>query len=235
MKTNSWVLRGKDSRAVVFLPQLVYDLLAYLCFPLNYLINLICYFQPNARLWDDDSSVGPQALEQSVSKERLAELQTALQSDSLEVYSEREIVALYDSLPAAKPEDLIGHTFTGRIVRAGCFLDVVDMVLVRPLMKLGLAWGKRYRTKHTGDPLLVSWNQKVFFPVPVWGNVGMTSILWRGDYAACMNYDHQPWKDYFKVLSAPEDPVKVFLGVWTARELSGGWFVLTTDPATPVN
>jgi len=229
------LLRGRDKRVALVLPRLFYDLLAYIFFPLNFLINQICYLQPNAKLWDDDPAVCTEVLERSVARERLTELRSALLTDSLETYPEREIVALYDSLPPATPEDLIGHTFTGRIVRSGCFLDLVDMVLVRPLMSLGLAWGKRYRSKHIGDPLLVSWNKRVFFPVPVWGNVGMTSIEWRGAHVATMNYDHQPWKDYFKLLSAPEDAVKVYLGVWTARELSGGWFILTLDPATPAN
>lgn len=195
----------------------------------------MCYLQPYAKHWDEDETVSREVLEGSISEERLSALRISLLSDSLKLYQEREIVALFDSLPAPEPDELIGHTFTGRIVRSGCFLDVVDMVLVRPLMKLGLQWGKRYRSKYIGDPLLVSWGKRVFVPLPIWGNVGMTSILWRGSHVATMNYDHQPWKDYFKLLSDPEDQLRVYLGVWTARELSGGWFILTIDPDTPAN
>ena len=78
---------------------------------------------------------------------------------------------LYDSLPRVSArEDLIGRGFRGRILRTGSsVLDLAQRALVGPLMKSGLRWGKRYRTAHTGDPLLVSWRDRLYFPIPVWG------------------------------------------------------------------
>jgi len=108
-------------------------------------------------------------------------------------------------------------------------LDVAEWLLIRPLKLLGFNWGKRYRTADKGDPLLIRWMDKVYFPLPAWGNVGMTDIRWRGVTTATMNYDHQAWKDYFKLLSN-DDGTVVLLGVWTHKHIAGGWFTLTLDP-----
>jgi len=40
--------------------------------------------------------------------------------------------------------------------------------------------------------------------------VGITDIKWRNETTATMNYDHQPWKDYFKLLTG-EDGKTVLL------------------------
>ena len=107
-------------------------------------------------------------------------------------------------------------------------LDLAEWFIIRPLSFLGIKWGKRYRTQHQGDPLLFRWMDKVYFPIPIWGNVGMTDIRWREDATATMNYDHQPWKDYFKIISN-EDGKVVLLGVWSHKHIAGGWFTLTLD------
>ena len=57
----------------------------------------------------------------------------------------------------------------------------------------------------------------------------MTDIAWRGESTATMNYDRQPWKDYFRLLS-DEGGTMVLLGVWTHKQIAGGWFTLTYDP-----
>lgn len=80
-------------------------------------------------------------------------------------------------------------------------------------------------TRFTGDPLLVNFWKLIYFPLPVWGNVSMVDSDFRGR-AATMIYDHQPRKDYFVVVDE-----NTLLGLWTSRELTGGWFVLRINHA----
>jgi hypothetical protein len=145
-------------------------------------------------------------------------------------YDEEDLVRLYDSLPnVSAKEDLVGNAWKGKILRTnGSVLDLAEWFIIRPLSFLGVKWGKRYRTQHQGDPLLFRWADKVYFPIPIWGNVGMTDIRWREDATATMNYDHQPWKDYFKMITN-EDGKVVLLGVWSHKHIAGGWFTLTLD------
>lgn len=122
---------------------------------------------------------------------------------------------------------MIGHTYHGRILRTDrSVLDAAHWLLVTPLSKLGFGWGKRYFTRHVGDPLVVNWKRRYYFPLPAWGNVSMVNMDFRLQETATMRYDMQPWNDYFAVL-APN----VFLGLWTHREKCGGWFTLTLDPS----
>jgi hypothetical protein len=115
-------------------------------------------------------------------------------------------------------------------------LDLAEWFLVRPLQMLGFNWGKRYRSQHVGDPLLLNWFKTFYFPIPVWGNVCMTDMSWRGTNTGTMNYDQQNWKDYFRVLEHDEASKRlVLLGVWTSWEKAGGWFTLTWDPETPTD
>jgi hypothetical protein len=215
----------------LFLPLAVYHFCALFFFVLNYVINNVCYMQFNgAPEWDSPST---KKLELKASSNRLASLRSQLLDLSSRhscerTFDEAELVQLFDTLKPAECNELIGKTFRGQIIRCGCFLDLVDRTLLRGLTALGFAWNKRYRTQHVGDPLLMSWNERFFFPLPIWGNVGMTSIAFRGKHQATMNYDHQPWQDYFRVLDDGQETGNVvYLGLWTAREKCGGWFTLT--------
>lgn len=166
----------------------------------------------------------------------LDELKREIVSQADIAYHEQDLVRLYDALPAVSAsEDLIGRAWKGKILRTNhSVLDVAEWALVRPMSKLGLAWGKRYRTAEKGDPLLINWKRRIFAPIPFWGNVGMTDIGWRGETTATMNYDHQPWKDYLKLLN-DQDGKLVLLGVWTHKHIAGGWFTLTLDQDTPTD
>ena len=212
---------------VVNWPGFVYEAAQLAFFPVNYAIGGLCHLQPSGSVWDPGDAG---ALEPAGTGRPLDEVKLAILEGRDEAYEEADLVRLYDSLPTVSArEDLIGRAFRGRILRTNrSVLDVAEWVLVRPLMKLGLRWGKRYRTSHEGDPLLVSWADRVYVPIPVWGNVGMTDIVWRGRSTATMNYDRQPWKDYFRLLS-DEDGRVVLLGVWTHKQIAGGWFTLTLD------
>lgn len=217
----------KQGHVILFLPLFVYHLLAYAFAIVNYLINNVCYLQPNGQPeWDNPTS--PALQNNKLSEERMKEIKDLILRKALVTFSEEDLIQLFDSLKPAERAEMIGKTFRGHIVRASCFLDLVDRILVRPLMSLGFAWNKRYRTQHVGDPLLTSWREWLFFPLPIWGNVGLTSIIFRGKHQATMNYDHQPWQDYFRILdSGDETGARVYLGLWTAREKTGGWFTLT--------
>jgi hypothetical protein len=82
---------------------------------------------------------------------------------------------------------------------------------------------------------MVNWDRRVFCPLPAWGNVGVCDMVFRNKSVATMNYDYQPWKDYFAVLR-PDGQLggMVLLGLWTSREKTGGWFTLTHDPTIPM-
>lgn len=227
-RSGAEIRKTQHGHTILFFPQGVYHFFAFSFWGLNYFLNNVCYFQNNG-LPEWDCRFETEKL--SMPQERLVQLKRQILAKELVTFKEEEVVALFDTLRPATREDLIGKSYRGHIVRSGCFLDVVDKHLVRPLMELGFSWGKRYRTQYIGDPLLCSWKDQVFFPLPIWGNVGMTSIQWRGQHQATMNYDHQPWQDFFRILDDnQESNGRVYLGVWTAREKTGGWFTLTLRP-----
>lgn len=223
--------KGGEQPVVATAPPIAYDLIQLGLFPLNYLIGLATAAQAGESKWN----------ETGFDKRKLVGTGKAIETLKAEIlneediaFNEEDLVRLYDALPAAEAEkDLIGRSWRGRVLRTnGSVLDVVEWLLVRPLKAMGVNWGKRYRSRDMGDPLLLNWNGKFYFPFPAWGNVGMTDIRWRGVPTATMNYDHQPWKDYFKVLVNEGDNV-VLLGVWTHKDVAGGWFTLTLEPDVP--
>ena len=220
-------MRIQNRRAVFFYPKFTYDLAQHLFFPVNYTISAACYLQPKKSVWNE---VGHDSKELIGSGKPLGQVRTEILHQHDIAYNEEDLVRLYDSLPSVSAEDdLIGRTWQGKILRTNAsVLDLAEWALIRPLSRLGLKWGKRYRTADKGDPLLVRWLDKVYFPIPIWGNVGMTDIKWRGASTATMNYDHRPWKDYFKLLTK-DDGTVVLLGVWTHKHIAGGWFTLTLD------
>lgn len=216
----------------------VYHLTQHAFFFINWVIDGMCYLQPGRSEWNEPgSSPSVEALKaaggpsvETVREQILAHKDVA--------YAEQDLVRLYDTLPAVKTEELlVGRTWNGKILRTNqSVLDLAEWFIIRPLSFLGISWGKRYLDQHTGDPLLFNWAKTVYVPIPLWGNVCVTDIKWRGVSTGTMNYDSQNWKDYFRVLeNDPANQRLVLLGVWTARSKAGGWFTLTWDPSTPTS
>jgi len=230
-KCGARVVTG-NGKVVFFFPSFLYDFIGRALFILNWIICLLCYLQPEKSEWNDSVDVAPDKLK---SRRDLNELKKQILAGTDTFYEEVDLVCLYDSLPKVEAEkDLVGRSWNGKILRTNkSVLDFAEWVLVRPLTKLGLAWGKRYITQHTGDPLFINWNKQVYAPLPLWGIVGVCDIKWRGAVTGTMNYDHQPWKDYFAKLEETTQTV-VLLGVWTSREKAGGWFTLTLDKTVPM-
>lgn len=222
-------MRNEKRPRVLFYPSVVYDMAQVALFPVNYAIGGLCHLQPKKSVWDEE---GAPSGEPKGSGMSLDQIKNDILRQEDVAYDEADLVRLYDSLPTLSArEDLIGRAWKGRILRTNAsVLDLAEWALVRPLTRLGFRWGKRYRTGHKGDPLLLRWTDKIYFPIPMWGNVGMTDIKWRGESTATMNYDNQPWKDYFRLLRSEGGEV-VLLGVWTHKHIAGGWFTLTLDRA----
>jgi hypothetical protein len=220
-------MRFENRRTVLSYPPITYDVSQLLLFPLNYAISGLCHLQPKKSVWNEP---GFESKDLPSSGKPVEKVKAAILNKQDVAYNEGDLVRLYDSLPAVTAEsDLIGRAWQGKILRTNAsVLDLAEWAIIRPLSKLGVKWGKRYRTSEKGDPLLMRWRDKVYFPIPIWGNVGMTDIKWRGTSTATMNYDHQPWKDYFKLLSDDNGTV-VLIGVWTHKHIAGGWFTLTLD------
>jgi hypothetical protein len=219
----------QNGKFICYYPSLLYDVIQHIFYPLNYFFGILCYILPTRNsAW---SEVGYET-------KRLigtgnVDIKSSLLREIDQAYNEEDLVLLFDKCPAVSADVLIGNTWNGRIVRTNrSLLDIADWLLVRPLNLLGFQWGKRYRTQHTGDPLLVRWLNSIYFPLPIWGNVGMVNITWRGISTATMNYDYQPWKDYFRLLS-DENGKLVLLGVWCHRDVAGGWFTLTLAKDVP--
>jgi hypothetical protein len=55
----------------------------------------------------------------------------------------------------------------------------VDNTLGR-LDMFGGQWGKRYRSAHIGDPLVLNFGERLFIPLPIWGNVSIPNTEYRG-------------------------------------------------------
>lgn len=216
-----------DRPLVLSYPGFVYDMAQLALFPVNYAIGGLCRLRNRRSTWDEPAGA-PRA--DAGIEPALDQLKESILAGRDVTYDEAELVRLYDSLPTVRAdEEVVGRAWRGRIVRTGSsVLDLAEWVLVRPLTRLGFGWGKRYRTRHIGDPLMVRWKDLIYAPIPVWGNVGVVDISWRGELTATMNYDRQPWKDYFRRLSDDGDEI-VLLGVWTHKHIAGGWFTLTLD------
>lgn len=219
----------QNGKIVFYFPLILYDALQHLFYPLNYVFGVLCYVLPTRNsAW---SEPGYEVMK--LKGTGRADIRYSLINGIDQSYNEEELVLLFDQCPPITAENLIGKTWDGKIVRTNrSLLDLAEWLLVRPLRLLGFKWGKRYRTQHTGDPLLVRWMDTIYFPLPIWGNVGMVDIRWRGTPTATMNYDHQPWKDYFRILSEENGKV-VLLGVWCHKEVAGGWFTLTLSRDVP--
>lgn len=221
----------KNNKIVLFFPSVMYDFIQHLFFPMNYAIGCMCSILPTRNsVWSEPGYMGNPL---RGSGKTPTEVRASILSGNDVVYNESDLVSLYDSCPAVCADDMVGKTWNGQVLRTNrSVLDIAEWLLVRPLGLLGFKWGKRYITQHIGDPLLVRWLGVFYFPLPVWGNVGMVDIRWRGTSTATMNYDYQPWKDYFRLLSK-ENGQSVVLGVWTHKDKAGGWFMLQQDSTVP--
>jgi len=219
-------------KLVLYFPQWFYQVVTFFFSPINWIISFLAARVPfyKRRLPDYDLNphLSPRNLLASISKEQIEEVSEKIRTGSKDYLDERVVMSLFDSLPPISNEDMLKN-WSGNIVRTGSLLDLVD-VLLKPVWALGLRWGKRYRSPHIGDPLLFNLWNTFYFPVPVWGNVSIPNIAYRGKVTATMVYDHWPWMDYFRVLEeGGRGEKKMLLGVWTAHEKIGGWFTLTEN------
>lgn len=220
-------MRIENKRLIVSFPTFIYDATQWISFPSNYLLGLLCYLQPQKSQWNETDFE-----QQDVSGSGIdtALLKDIILNDENFIYTEADIVRLFDSLPTVSAEDdLVGRVWQGKILRTNrSALDFAYYAIHKPFSMLGFQWGKRYCSANKGDPLFLRWRNRCYIPVPFWGNVSMIDIKWRGKTTATMNYDHQPWRDYFRLLSNNDGKV-VLLGVWTHKHIAGGWFTLTLD------
>jgi len=219
-------------KLIVYFPMWVYDVCVFLFYPLNFLIT--AWASSSGPNWDD---VVPDSKKPTLHSHEadVLELKSKILSKSKELIDERQLISLFDSLPGASPPSLVQH-FDGHVIRTGSLLDLADKLLVAPLSKLGFSWGKRYRSSYVGDPLLVYWKQQLVFPLPIWGNVCLPFLCYRGTWNATMVYDHHPWYDHFRVLDERRNVndgtyTRVLLGCWCSRTKIGGWFTLSENVA----
>jgi hypothetical protein len=234
-----WFISGgrlvlRDWRVVVYCPEWFYKLVALVFSPTNWLITFIASRIPfrSQPDWALDSRLAPGKFS-SLSVAKLEELKAKIRQRTRERFDERDVMQLFDSCPAASAEEMLCN-WRGKVLHTGSMLDLVDNTIGH-LDKLGLQWGKRYRSIYTGDPLMLNFLNRLVFPVPVWGNVSLPSILYRGKVNATMVYDHQPWQDYFRVLHDGRDGgKKMMLGIWSSHEKIGGWFTLEALPEIDV-
>lgn len=231
-------LRLRKGHLSVFAPLWVYDIAVKLNFIPNWITGAMTFFlnpypgpTPN---WNTDSALTPAALAKSAdaaTSADLAVLKESIIADSSGWLAEKSLMQLFDSLPVADADMMRGKAYKGRILRSGCSLDYVDLCLIQPLRMVGVNWGKRYRSAYVGDPLVMTFLNRVHVPQAIWGNVGMHDVSYRGRSHATMMYDHQPWLDMFVVLDdgAISGTIKL-LGLWCHRQKCGGWFTLTHQP-----
>lgn len=176
-------LTGKDNvrlapnkKLVFYFPLAVYDVIARLAWTVNFAINAAPAYQPcGAPAWHDDKALAPGAVG-DMAPAALGQLKQRLLAQADERFEEKEVVQLFDSLKEANTDLLIEKTWKGHVVRSGSVLDLAEWALVRPLTMLGFGWGKRYRSRHVGDPLLLNFMEKVYVPLPAWGNVSMLNV-----------------------------------------------------------
>lgn len=222
--------RIREGSYHVVLPEWLYDLCVLIFFPVNWLIAAIAGRFPSdyaARDWPLDAGLEPSRLPApGMSLKKMRE--TIRRRDETR-FEDGDVWSLFDTLPAPSTNDMIGN-WRGTVLLTGSWLDVASL-LERPARRLGLEWGKRFFSPYKGDPLIFIVWKRLVFPVPAWGNVSMPEISLRGKSGAAMTYDHQPWKDHFRVLDdGKASGRRMMLGNWISREKNGGWFTLEELP-----
>lgn len=225
-------LRLRDGVVQVMLPEWLYDLCAFVFFAPNWLIAALAARFPSryaARDWPLDPELAPARRPLPAAGLQTArETIRARRSDRLD---DDDVWSLFDSLDAPRANDMLGN-WRGKVVYTGSWLDPAGLLEI-PAGWLGLTWGKRFFSPYKGDPLIfIAWD-RVILPVPAWGNVSLPEINLRGKCGAAMTYDHQPWKDHFRVLDdGKTSGRRMMLGNWISREKNGGWFTLEELPGT---
>lgn len=224
-------MRLRGGTAQIILPEWLYDVFVFVFFWPNWLIAALAGRFPSryaARDWPLDPELSPSKLPAPATPHRaLAETIRLRRSESLE---DVDVWSLFDSLPAPSANDMIGN-WRGKVVFTGSWLDLAGLLLEIPASWIGMEWGKRFFSPYKGDPLIwIVWDRLVF-PAPAWGNVTMPEINLRGKVGATMTYDHQPWKDHFRILDdGKTSGRRMMLGNWISREKNGGWFTLQELP-----
>ena len=224
-------LRVRAGTASVILPEWLYDLFVFVFFLPNWLIAALAGRFPcryAARDWPLDPELAP--AKRTAPATDLKSLGAAIRLRRSDDLNDGDVWSLFDSLPAPRTNDMIGN-WRGKVVFTGSWLDAAGLLLEIPASWLGLEWGKRFFSPYKGDPLIfIAWN-RLILPVPAWGNVSMPEINLRGKSGATMTYDHQPWKDHFRILDdGRTSGRRMMLGNWISREKNGGWFTLEELP-----
>lgn len=225
-----WVRFGGGTLQIG-LPEWLYDLLVLAMFIPNWIIAFLADRFPcdyTSRDWPLDPRLAPDRLPAIADARALRDTIRRRENTRL---LDAEIWKLYDSLPAPTTNDMMGN-WRGKVVFSGSWLDWAGIVEIAARC-IGIEWGKRFFTPHRGDPLIFICWKKLIFPVPAWGNVSMPEIQLRGKTGATMTYDHQPWKDHFRILDdGKASGRRMMLGNWFSREKNGGWFTLEELPET---
>lgn len=224
-----WI-RIRGGTVQITAPEWLYDLLALVFYPINWLIAAIAARAPapyNRPDWPTDPDLAPDKLPPPTRD--LAELSRIVRARDDTRLVDRDVWSLFDSLPAPTTSQVIGN-WRGKVVYTGSWLGPA-WLLERPCRALGIQWGKRYFSPYRGDPLIFILWGRIVYPMPLWGNVSLPEIAFRGKCGATMVYDHQPWKDHFRVLDdGRESGRRMLLGNWMSREKLGGWFTLEEAP-----
>jgi hypothetical protein len=223
-----WV-RLRGGRCQFLLPEWLYDLLVFVFFPINWIISLLPSRLPlpyNREDWSLDPELAPAKLSATPHSELAAAIR---RRDNARVV-DRNVWGLFDTLPGPAASEMSGN-WRGKVVFSGGWLDPAGYLLEIWLRLVGIEWGKRFFTPYRGDPLIfICWNRLVF-PAPMWGSVSLPEIQFRGRSGATMVYDHQPWKDHFRILDDGKvSGRRMLIGNWMVREKMGGWFTLEEMP-----
>ncbi|GBG24796.1 Hypothetical Protein FCC1311_010142 [Hondaea fermentalgiana] len=218
------------NKVVIYLPRLLCDVLARLAWPLNMLLDVAplaaqMYFARKPGVWP----MPVKDLESMQTSGDASKARESILSEKVSVVPEETLTQLFGTLEPAHAEDLVAKTWEGKLIRTGTrALDLVDLVLARPLLVLGVGWGKRFRAPHRGDALILHWMDKIYFPMPMYGNASIVDMEYAGKTQATARYNHQPWNEHFRILNDGKESGKmVLLGAWCTRDTIGGWFTLT--------
>ena len=225
-----WIRLG-GGMAQIGLPEWIYDVTVWVMWVPNWLIAFVAGRFPCAYTapdWPLDPRLAPEKLPAIGDPKSL---QAAIRGRENARLKDAEVWKLYDSLPAPTVNDMMGN-WRGKVVFSGSWLDWAGLLEI-VVGCLGIEWGKRFFTPYRGDPLILICWKSLIFPVPAWGNVSMPEIRLRGKSGATMTYDHQPWKDHFRILDdGKTSGRRMMLGNWFSREKNGGWFTLEELPET---
>jgi hypothetical protein len=224
--------KTKSGFVVVMFPWFLYSVFSLVAGVVNILLNDIlpgrAKVQPTQ--WSD-APHSPQAIK-SLGEKRLAEIKKEILENHGQAYEEVELVQLWDTLEPATSEDLIRKTFKNKIIDVSeLYSDNFYEKIAKTLSKFGMHVHRRFVNKFQGDSLLLNILDLVVFPLPIFGNVGIKELNFRGKVGIAMCYDHQPWIDYFRILDEDKETgKKIILAFSTCRDQGAGFYTLTYRP-----